>query len=218
MDNEKELRAELMAALDPGFRCWEHVPVRHPIFTNRELVADVVVVPRDPSFAGLTLAFEVKDPLALSGPKKHLDVPYWTRAIHQASGYIYATVGESFPVELLQRRRISSAFIFPTTCLRQDPQALDHCNREYLNRIHGAFEVGVHSRVGKAQWRPSGGIEQGRLDLWLGNNVWRSDLGFRNDANTILRGRRPIGSQQADIIHELAGTDVENYREPHRTS
>jgi len=78
MDNERELRAELMTALSPAFECWEHVPVRHVIFENKVLTADVIAVPRDDAFGRLTLAFEVKDPVARNGAKGVYDVPYCT--------------------------------------------------------------------------------------------------------------------------------------------
>jgi hypothetical protein len=218
MDNEKELRAELMAALATGFLCWEHVPVRHAIFNKHVLVADVVAVPLDPDYAGLTLAFEVKSPLTRTSPKRHLDVPYWTRAIHQASDYVYATIEASSGVEHLYSRRISSAFIFPTTCLRRDYMALDRCNLDYLLRIEGAFEASCHAKVGKASWHGGSKDTKGNLNLSLGNNVWRSDLGFREHAMGILRGKRPLGSQSIDIVRELPGTDLDGRKEQHSTA
>lgn len=68
MDNEKELRSELMAALSAAFTSWEHVPVRHAVFVSKVLVTDVIAVPLDPEYAGLTFAFEVKNPPRLVRP------------------------------------------------------------------------------------------------------------------------------------------------------
>ena len=206
MDNEKELRSELMAALSAAFTSWEHVPVRHAVFVSKVLVTDVIAVPLDPEYAGLTFAFEVKNPLAWSGPKAHLDVPHWTRAIHQAADYVYATLEPRPGFERLHGRRVSIAFVYPTTCVNRGIPGNNEA--EYLNRIWGAFEAGVHSRVGKASWEKVGNRERGRLDLWLGADIWRSDKGFRTNAPGVLRGKRPLGSQQVDVLRELRGIDV----------
>ncbi|MCW2273198.1 hypothetical protein GJ654_03695 [Rhodoblastus acidophilus] len=209
MDVEKGLRAELIAALSIGFDCWEHVPVRHVVFTDHVLVADVVAIPHDQDFSGLTFAFEVKNPTV----KKVREPPYWTRAIHQAADYVYATPEAGSGIEQLAGRRISCAFIFPTNVLANpDIRTCGYDEVSDYNRIQGAFEVAVHSKVGKARWEKAGRVEKGRLDLWLGNDVWRSDVGFRTHAPGILRGKRALGSRQVDILGELDGIDVQAVR------
>ncbi len=209
MDNERQLRAELMDGLSVGFECWEHIPLRHAIFQKRVLTADVVAIPREPEYCGLTFAFEVKNPPALEGSEKTYDASYWASAIHQASDYVYATL-EPRPEQIfLKGRRISSAFVFPTTWLsglemrRAEPEQHDALMRSY-----GAFELGVHYRVGKARWDTYQGGRARRLDLWLGGDVWRSDVGFKPHALGILKGKRRIGSQKLDILKELVGVDV----------
>jgi len=75
-------------------------------------------------------------------------------------------------------------------------------------RIKGAFELGVHSRVGKASWETYLGGRARRLDLWLGSDVWRSDVGFRPNALGVLKGKRPLGSQQVDVLKEFVGIEA----------
>lgn len=201
MDIEKERRAELIAGLGEHFACYEHVRLRHPIFQRFTLECDVLAVPRDAAWRGLTFAFEVKLPEA----KMLLQPKFWTRAIKQASDYVYSEVVAPSHSGL-NGRRVSAAFLFPGPAELVLNAGLLGPTRDELR---GVFEVANHFRVGRANWVPVGRNPQGRMSIEMGVNIWRSDMGFKQTAQGVLRGRRPFGSQQVDLLAELSGVDVQ---------
>jgi len=164
----------------------EEVPLRHALFQKHVIRCDVLAIPLDARFSGLTLAFEVKE------PQHPEDTSFWKRAIRQASDYVYATVEPQRGFEHLSGRRVSSSFVYPYML----PDGMNH------RSIANYFDLATYLRVGRA-FHESGRRE--RLALYLGNRVWRSDQRFASKAEGELLGKRQIGSRQVDLLCELDG-------------
>jgi hypothetical protein len=168
-------------------------------------VCDVLARPKAAQFAGLTFAFEVKCPDSGWRPSEGvLDVPFWTRAIKQAADYVYAEVIPNPAQSLFAGRRVGCAFVFPTHARRGSREATEHVLRAW-----GAFETACHFRVGRAFIDFVRGGRERRLNLHLGTELWATKKGFSRNAEGILRGKRPLGSQQVDILSALPDIDLD---------
>jgi len=203
MDIERPIRAELIGALLDDFACVEHVPLRHALFTDRIITCDVLAIPRDDRFSGLTIAFEVKCAESAWCPSAGVtNVPFWTRAIKQAADYVYAEVVSDFDDTSLHGRRIAASFVYPAN-IRRNAKSTEHDIRAW-----GAFEAACHLRVGRAYIQDILGGRARCLNLYLGTELWSTGKGFSSHANGVLRGRRPLGSQQVDLLSFFPGIDV----------
>lgn len=184
MDPEKETRRKLMESLKNHFICYEEVQLRPALFPKHVIRCDVLAIPLNPVFASMTFAFEAKKPV------KPDDTSFWKRAIRQAADYVYATVDYKLGLEEIKGRRIGSSFIYP--------YILPTGKNEPL--IGGYFELASYFRVGRVS-RDS----KNRLSMWVGNEVWRSDVGFTKPARGVLAGKRQLGSRKVDILSEFDG-------------
>jgi hypothetical protein len=201
MDIEASYRSALIEALGEDFDCVEHVPLRHVFLRDKTIVCDVLARPKDSRYDGLTFAFEVKCPDKGWLPSEGvICVPFWTRAIKQAADYVYAEVVPGSAQSLFAGRRVGCAFVFPAN-LRRGRSATEHDLRAW-----GAFEAACHFRVGHASLAL--GRKESDLSLHLGTDLWASKKGFSGNAAGVLRGKRPLGSQQVDVLSALSGLDV----------
>ena len=212
MDNEKETRADLMRGLSPAFDCYEHVRVRHVVFSGHVLTADVIAVPKESPFSGLTLAFECKNPPASDDEAPRYRLGYWADAIHQASDYVYAVVEAGGSLKHLNGRRISSSFVFSTHLpfeMNADELELAKWKLEDLQEdLRIAFQTASRFRVGYSYSFLSKAGHPLNLSLHLGGEFWRSNWGFCGHALGILKGKRRLGSRKLDVLTELSGVDV----------
>lgn len=197
MDIERNIRRELIEALSPDFACFEEVPLRHALFQNQTLRADVVAIPIERQFWGHALAFEVKD------TSKDRNYAFWSSAIRQAGDYVYAEVQSEHPT--LSGRRISAALVYPAPDYypyipKIDPP--DHPDEAIM--ISGAFHAAMHFRVGRAHIDVARHLK--RLTLYMGpNDFWAQGHGFTGQARPLLLNKRPIGSQRIDVAAALSG-------------
>lgn len=202
MDPEKARRAELMAMLEKRFMCFQEVTLRHAMLSRYCIRADVVAIPLDQKYFPYAIAFEVKLPNA-----DQWNFATWSKAMHQASDYVYATIEPQHGSPALAQfvgRRIAGAFIFPSPdCYpRGGRRGAEFVREGDEQMIAGALQLTLHFRVGHAGWQPTG--IGPRLVMSFGpNEVWRSDVGFCG--TDLLAGKRRIGSQKIDVFAELDG-------------
>ena len=186
MDPEKATRRELIEALQPEFTCFEEVHLRPALFPRRVIRCDVLAIPVEFEFSGMTFAFEVKN------PNDPADTSFWKRAIRQAADYVYATIDPRPGLERLVGRRVSSAFVYPYLL----PTGINE------GAVRSYFELASYFRVGRVSREPQG---QRRLHMWMGNQIWRTDRGFTPMARGALTGKRQLGSGKIDLLAELDG-------------
>jgi hypothetical protein len=201
MDIEKPRRTELIEALQDHFLCFEEVTLRHALFSKYCVRADVVAIPLDQQYFPYALAFEVKQPNAVTW-----NYATWSIALHQAADYVYSSI-EPQPSQphlgQFRGRRISGAFIFPSPVFdRRGGETLSRSGEEQL--ISGALQLALHFRVGHAGWEQTGKGRRFKLSFGL-NEVWRSDCGFCFTATGLITGKRSIGAKKIDIFSELDG-------------
>lgn len=89
MDIEKQVRQELTAGLGSGFRCYEEVNLRHALFKDVRVRADLIGYPINNELDGFVFAFEVKR------PSKEWGYGDWNSHIRQAHDYMYARVDDN---------------------------------------------------------------------------------------------------------------------------
>lgn len=191
MDIEKQRRIELIQSLGSGFHFFEEVRLRHAMFEGRIIRADVLAVPVEGKFAGVPLAFEVKEPTPEQQSK------FWVKALRQAADYVYAKIEppvrkcEGLPVG----GRIAAAFIFPA------PATTDYDLQDRKDVLIGARALALHFRVGQARPSVRG---KGRFALaFAGNEIWQSDCGFKEVAGQFIGGGYRLGSKIINAIEEL---------------
>ncbi len=197
MDIERDLRADLIDALSPDFLCFQEVKLRHALFPNRSVRADVVAIPIDREFWGHALAFEVKVVTERS------DYAFWSSAIRQAHDYVYAHIDSDD--QNLIGRRISAALVYPgPRYMPYLPRVNPPLNAAETVMISGAFHSALHFRVGRA--RRDENRRDKRMGLYMGpNEFWAENHGFTGQAVPLLKNKRPIGSQRIDVTTELGG-------------
>lgn len=197
MDVEKERRAELMKALRNDFLCFEEVDLRHSLFIKHVIRADIVAIPLDDRFAGYALAFEVKEPKV-----KRRNYADLIQTLRQAADYVYAKIEPRTSIGSLEQfrgRRIAAAFLYPS------PSVSEYLRDDRGRHIVlGALQLGLHFRVGHAQWETTGLGARFKLRFGL-NEIWRSDVGFCHTGPTLLTGKRSVGSARVNVLTELDG-------------
>jgi len=200
MDVEKKHRAELIRALDSHFVCFEEVKLRHALMTKHCIRADVIAIPTDQKFWGFAIAFEVKEPTS-----KYRNAADWIQTLRQASDYVYASIEPEKRDDNLASyvgRRVAAAFVFPAP--KYALVGTEHEKPGDARFLAGAMQLGLHFRVGGADWE-STGIGP-RFRLMMGpNEVWRSDCGFCHTGPGLLSGKRTLGSRKVDVMAELDG-------------
>jgi hypothetical protein len=203
MDVEIEKRKELIGYISNSFYCYEEVTLLHSVFTKRKVRCDVLAIPKDSRYAGLTFAFEVKLDV-VDRPDED-----WRKAIHQAMDYIYAVVDDG-KFSGLNGRRVTSAFIFPGNLQHVLPHQ-DTAMAVERGIIWGGLLVAAHFRVGQATVE-SFANRSTRFALKFGTNpAWRSDKGFTDQADGLLIGKRQIGSRKVDVWQDLAGMNATSH-------
>ncbi|WP_288586507.1 hypothetical protein [uncultured Methylobacterium sp.] len=191
MDIEKRRRAELIERLGPTFVCREEVRLKHALFKDVTIRADVVAISTAEPFDGIPIAFEVKEPAADWQVKK------WIYCLRQASDYVYARIDRQTLGDIgwCQGRRIAAAFVYPARVI--DHFGLDDGPDPML----GAVTLAMHFRVGQA--RPSRGKPSCFSLAFANNEIWNSDTGFKMTADQFLDGRYRVGSRQINVFSEL---------------
>jgi hypothetical protein len=197
MDIERDVRRDLIGRLGTDFLCFEEVQIRHAVFRQHIVRADVVAIPMDPTYWGHALAFEVKCVSSRS------NYAFWSSAIRQAHDYIYGeTISDN---EHLKDRRISASFVYPAPEYRPHLPLTDISpDMGEALLVSGAFHAALHMRVGRARASLARGREN--LTLCMGpNEMWVQDKGFSSQADSLLIKPRPIGSGRVDVASALGG-------------
>jgi hypothetical protein len=198
MDIEKDLRVELANGLASSFKCYEEVELRHALFKNVKVRADLIAIPLAPNHGGLAFAFEVKRPTPMWGYGD------WCSHIRQAHDYMFARVSDDRLPEI-EGLVVAFCFLFPAPQYRPHGPESEHSPyilAEDVTLATGAFHLGLHLRVGRCYWDKK--PPHRMLVLAFGpNDVWNSVEGFVPRGRGLLGANRQIGSRSINVLEHL---------------
>ena len=206
MDTEKLLRRQLIEHLKKDFLCVEEVSVRPALFPRHVVRADVVALPINPEHKlfDSPIAFEVKNVDEID----IYDLSNWSKAIKQASDYVYATIEPDKRLQDFAGRRIIASFVFPAPPFQWSANGTDDPDGFRKIRTSSAFHLASYFKVGAAQFSRTGNQKES-LTLYMGRGeVWTQNKGWSGTATNHLSNKRKLGSQNINVLAELDGTGV----------
>lgn len=188
-DEERNCR-ELEKWLAPGFETWREVTLRHVLFRRRRLRIDVLAVPREEPYRQIALGFEVKG-------EKAWDTPTMAKFLKQATDYVLGTVEPGVAPPEHNGKHVMAVFTYPEIPFKYEGHSgAGWCDGEVYGMRHLASYLRVGSIITVKGRRPY-------RALYLGEELWSPNRGWRGNARNVLIGKRQIGSQKFPILEEL---------------